>query len=76
MKPIEFKEQNTTFIADGCGDLPAHKGGGQIISCWKGTITDRIRYLFTGKIWFSVLGKSQPPIWLGTESPFAAEDKL
>lgn len=70
MKPIKFKGQNTTFIADGCGDLPAYKDDDQIISCWKGSIIDRVRYLLTGKIWFSVYGQSQPPIWLSTDDPF------
>ena len=35
MNPIQFKEQNVTYIAEGCNDLPAHKVKDQIISCWK-----------------------------------------
>ena len=70
MIPIKFKEQNITYVANDCGDLPTYKNDEQIISCWKGTFIDRLRYLFTGVLWFSVIGNSQPPIWLGMENPF------
>ena len=70
MKPIKFKEQNKVYVAEGCGDLPAYKDDREIISCWKGTFSERIKFLFTGIMWFSVQGKSQPPIWLDTAKPF------
>ncbi len=74
MNPIQFKEQNVTYIAEGCNDLPAHKAKDQIISCWKLTKEELEQINKTGVIWFSVMGQSQPPIWLGTENPFKEEE--
>lgn len=74
MKPINFKEQNVTYIAEGCNDLPAHKAEDQIISCWKLTKEELEQINKTGIVWFSVMGQTQPPIWLGIETPFKEED--
>ena len=74
MNPIQFKEQNVTYIAEGCNDLPAHKAKDQIISCWKLTKEELEQINKTGVIWFSVMGQSQPPVWLGTENPFKEEE--
>ena len=73
MKPINFKEQNVIYIAEECNDLPVHKTKDQIISCWKLTKEELEQINKTGVIWFSVMGQSQPPIWLGTENPFKEE---
>ena len=75
MRPVPFREQNTTFLPpvgmeDKCERLPAFVGEGQVISCWRLTILERLRLLFTGRLWFSVIGDDQPPIWLGTRCPF------
>lgn len=75
MKPIRFPEQNRTFIApEGMEDkvdaLPAFVGEGQVISCWKLSLWERIKLLLTGRLWFSVIGDAQPPIWLGVSCPF------
>ena len=60
MSPIEFKQQNIVFTApagmkDKVEQLPAFRGEGQVISC---------------RLWFSVIGNAQPPIWLGVDCPF------
>ncbi len=73
MEPIKFKEQNTTYVAEGCLDLPAHTAEDQIISCWKLTEEEIKTINETGVIWFSVKGQKQPPIWLGVETPFVRE---
>ena len=70
MKPIKFKEINSKYIANGCGDLPTYKNDEQIISCWKATPFERVIFLITGKMWFGVIGKQQPPIWLDVKNPF------
>lgn len=75
MKPIPFREQNITFVPpegmeERCGALPAFRGEGQVISCWKLTFWERLKLLFTGRLWFSVIGNAQPPIWLGVHRPF------
>jgi len=56
MKPIEFKEQNAIFAKNQpqYRPLPALKlnnGDGDVISCWKLTVPERLKVLFTGKIW-------------------------
>jgi hypothetical protein len=76
MKPVKFKEQNINFTApqgmteEECGTLPVHIHDNGIVSCWKMNIRERIKAIFTGVIWMNVMSKNQPPIWLGTETPF------
>lgn len=54
-----------------CGDLPCFKGPGQAISCWYfPSWKDRLRFLFTGRMWFWALTDSHPPISLLVKSPF------
>ena len=80
MKPIEFKEQNILYTKpadmtdEECGSLPAYKDGMNNISCWTMSIKERLKVLFTGVIWINVLGKGQPPIWLGVNTPFVSND--
>ena len=75
MSPIEFKQQNIVFTApagmeDKVEQLPAFRGEGQVISCWHLSFWDRLKLLFTGRLWFSVIGNAQPPLWLGVDCPF------
>ena len=79
MTATEFKEQNIFFTKpesmtdEECGSLPAYRGEGQIISCWKLTEEDMKKLQETGVIWLAVVGDQQPPVWLGVESPFRQE---
>ena len=81
MKPIKFKQQNITYTApaemtdEECGALPACRHENGIISCWKMTLRERLKILFTGLLWFDVVGVSQPPIWLGVDTPFIKAKK-
>jgi len=70
MKLIEFPEQ-TVVIAKNQPEyrpLPAHQfrdENGTIACCWQLTILERIRVLFTGKIWHQILtfnGPLQPQL--------------
>lgn len=70
MKPIKFIEQNTTYVAEGCMELPAHKAEHQIISCWQLTDKEIDEVQRTKIVWLSVMGLQQPPVWLGAETPF------
>lgn len=70
MKPVEFEEQNTVFVADGCGDLPAYKQMPQIISCFELDDEEIEKLNKTKKIWVSVHSVDMPPIWLGVDKPF------
>ena len=66
MKPIEFKEQNTVFAKDQPEylPLPAHRvegdPKGQVIFCQSLSFLERVKLLFTGKIWVSFLTFNQP----------------
>ena len=73
MKPIKFKHQNTVFAKNQpeYGNLPALKiksPEGEVISCWGLTFRERMRILFTGKIWVSLMSFNKPltPSYLST----------
>lgn len=68
--PIPFDQQNKVMKAPGCGDLPVYHGQGQFISCWELT-EEQIQDIIDNKrIWLSVFGSGQPPVWLSTDYPF------
>ena len=65
MKPIEFKHQNVVFAKDQpeYQPLPALKIGdemGSVVSCWKMKPTERIKVLFTGKVWLNLASFNKP----------------
>jgi len=65
MKPIKFKEQNCTYAEDQPEylPLPAFKNDSteaEVISCWKLSFKERIKILFTGKLWVSLLTFNKP----------------
>ena len=77
MKAIEFKQQNVVFAKDQKPylPLPAYQDeiqGGRIFHCWKLNPWERIKILFTGKLWINVLTFKQPPqpIKPMVDSPF------
>lgn len=65
MKPIEFPEQNVVFAEkqDEYENLPAHvvdEPEGRVIFCQSLSFTERLRVLFTGRIWCSITTFNQP----------------
>lgn len=80
MKLIEFPEQ-TIIIAKNQPEylpLPAYQckdPQGTIICCWKLSFKDKIKLLFTGKIWHRILtfNKSLQPQLLDTKYPFVKQ---
>ncbi len=67
MKPIKFKEQNIVIARDQKQyiPLPAHKAADQdgivcVVSCWEGTILERLKFLFRGKLYLSVTTFNKP----------------
>jgi hypothetical protein len=78
MKPIKFKEHNTIFAKDQkpYTPLPAHAGdNGQVITCWKPTLRERVGILFGCPIWLSVLTFGGPlqPVKLEARRPFSVD---
>ncbi len=68
MKAIEFPEKNIVYAKDhkDYQPLPAYNGGGEqgaVITCWELSWRERIKILFTGKLWwtqFTFRQKLQP----------------
>lgn len=63
MQPIKFKEQTCTFAENQPEylPLPAFKNtDGEVITCWKLSLAERIKVLFTGKVWQRQLTFNQP----------------
>jgi hypothetical protein len=74
MHPIEFPEQNAVLAKDQPEylPLPVCRHGDRTISCWKLTFGERLKLLFTGRLWLLVLnvgGPLQPQLPM-VESPF------
>lgn len=79
-EPCPFEHQN--FVWKGWDnekgekevlDLPAWKGEGRTISCWKLTWRERLAALFGGRLWMHVFSSHHPPVYVSPESPFHAE---
>lgn len=65
MTPIKFPEANVTFAKDQpeYQPLPAFKKNspqGEVVSCWKLSLKERLRILFTGKLWVSLYTFNNP----------------
>lgn len=65
MKPIEFPESNVVFAKDQpeYQPLPAFKNQselGEVISCWQLSFPERLRLLFSGKLWVSLMTFNKP----------------
>lgn len=78
MKPITFKEQTTILTKPKnmtdkeCGSLGVYTDNSVCISKWvERNFWKRLKFLFNKTVWITVhSGNTQPPIYLGTESPF------
>lgn len=72
MEPIKFPEANSVLHPSGQSyssniisvkALHVWTDKEQCVSCWQLTWQDRLKALFYGKLWISVLfGETQPPI--------------
>lgn len=80
MRPMEFPEVNVMFAKDQPQymTLPACRingGEGRVITCWGLSWGERLRVLFTGKLWLSLLtfGSSIQPVRLEVGRPEVLE---
>jgi hypothetical protein len=65
MKPVEFEHQNIVFAKDQpeYQPLPALRidsPQGEVISCWKMSFKERIKVLFFGRVWISLMSFNKP----------------
>ena len=76
MTPKVFPEANKALskpdgMTEECHTLYVWTNEHICISQWQGTWSDRLRFLLTGKVWLHVVfGATQPPVYVGSESPF------
>ena len=64
MNPINFTECNVIYAKDQpeYRPLPALKmDDGEVVTCWKLSIIERLIMLFTGRIWLNMLTFNMPP---------------
>ena len=65
MKPVEFKHQSIVFAKDQpeYQPLPALRletPQGEVISCWRMSFKERIKVLFFGRVWLSLMIFNKP----------------
>lgn len=78
MQPINFKESNVTFAKDQKEylPLPAYRSReGQVVSCWHLSFWERLRLVFTGRLWITMLTFNHPlqPLRPSVERPFVSQ---
>lgn len=63
MTPVKFPEQNAT-LAENQPEylpLPVHRAAdGTVVSCWTLTLWERVKLLFTGRLWLLQLTFGEP----------------
>lgn len=74
MKPIPFRGQNVVYAKDQPEylPLPAFRNPserGEVVCCWSLSFVERVRLLFTGRIWLELLSFNRPlqPSFLTTK---------
>lgn len=73
---IDFKEAtHATLSGEGFSGMSILPVDGNIISCWKFTLIERIYILITGKIWMIAMGEKQPIVALEGNTPYEIKNK-
>ena len=80
MNVIDFDECNTIYAKDQPEylPLPSHKTDeGVVTSCWGLSLKERLKVLFTGKIFLQVRTFNKPlqPLKLATDNPILPVDR-
>ena len=80
MKPVNFLEQNTIFAKNQTQYIPLPawiNGNGLVVTKWKGTLIERIKFVLTGTIWLRVLTFNHPiqPLLMEVDYPFRNDRK-
>jgi len=63
MQPVKFKGSNIVFAENQPEylPLPAFKDeSGEVVTCWKMTWRERLKFLFSGRLYLRVLTFNQP----------------
>ena len=82
MKMIPFPECNTKFTSGEEGVKTAvglktkmEDGRTVVIYCWYLSFFDRLKLLFTGKVWTSMMAEHPNPITVRSDPPFYPKGK-
>lgn len=80
MRPIMFKHQNRTLLKpsgmEACGSLPVYTDGKSCLSCWRLSFKERMKALFSGRIWLTVHGGvTQSPVSMYCGKEFLKRSK-
>lgn len=80
MKAIYFEGANTNYAEHQpeYQPLPAHRSPeGDVTTCWGLTLKERLRLLFTGRVFFIVLTFNKPlqPILAALDNPIPSWDR-
>ena len=75
MNAIEFKEQNVVFAKDQPPYLPlpamvdVNSDQGEVVTCWGLSLSERLRVLFKGNIWMTMMTFHKPvtPVYMSTK---------
>jgi hypothetical protein len=91
MKPWNFAEANRLLEAPSnweshkhgeCQPLPIYHDNGLMMSCWSLSWRERLRVLFSGRLWLTIVGDAHPPVVLSAEQlstpprVFLSEDEI
>lgn len=79
MRPIKFKGSNVIFAKDQpeYNQLPAYKDTeGIVTTCWGMTLKERIKFIFTNKLWLSVMtfNHALQPVFPSLDKPDDLEE--
>ncbi|MCK5564526.1 MAG: hypothetical protein KAJ07_04715 [Planctomycetes bacterium] len=74
MKPIKFDDRcvNYAEAQEEYNTLPVLRvnyedGSKALLSCWHLSFIERLRLLFSGRVYLWIMGTRQPPVLLGLE---------
>lgn len=80
MEPVRFSRYNEELLADDPSIKPLPvlactypDNTTEIISCWKPTFWERLKVLFTGKVFVHILCKQHPPLYVSTDTKHIKE---
>lgn len=80
MRPVDFEQANGTLTGgpaesfgteDDVSDLPVYRDESETISCWKASFKERLRVLFTGRVWLRSASQIHPPVSVEGVAPWS-----
>jgi hypothetical protein len=79
MKPVVFPECNQRLKApmgvSNVEDMFTFANGSVVVSQWKPSLKERLSILIFGKVWLSVIGRTQPPVAIEGVKEFFVTEK-